>query len=243
MRGKNDIVVNGRKIAGLGLCRGEKGSLLFHASLLVDLDISLMLRVLKISPEKRSNKLQSAIEDNLTTVRLETGQQVAMAEVRNAIRPGFEAAMDVSFATRPFAFREREEIVVLERAKYANDEWILERSSRPARSGHYLQKTPGGLLRIYVSLVEDAIDRIRVTGDFFADGEFVRALEGKISGLRAADDVVRRAIRQFFAATSDSMIGIGEEDVARAVSAALEQAKQSESERAPYACFGAANRG
>ena len=41
-RGKNDLAVGGRKIAGLGIYRAPCGGLLFHASLLVDLDVKLM---------------------------------------------------------------------------------------------------------------------------------------------------------------------------------------------------------
>ena len=47
-RAKNDLEVDGRKIAGLGVYYDASGAMMFHTSLLVDLDISLMLRVLEI---------------------------------------------------------------------------------------------------------------------------------------------------------------------------------------------------
>jgi lipoate-protein ligase A len=51
-RRKNDLEVNGKKIAGLGLHKTDTGGLLFHASLLVGLDVPYMLNVLKIPFEK-----------------------------------------------------------------------------------------------------------------------------------------------------------------------------------------------
>src|SRR5574341_130895 len=55
-RRKNDIEVNSKKLVGLGIYRAPSGGLLFHASLLVDLDIALMLNVLNTPFEKISDK-------------------------------------------------------------------------------------------------------------------------------------------------------------------------------------------
>ncbi len=237
MRGKNDVVVAGRKIAGLGLCRGAKGALLFHASLLVDLDTALMLQVLKIPREKLGDKLRPAVEENITTVRREAGTPIAVTEVRKIVRQGFAAAMGLNFIERPFSLPEKEQIAALEREKFANRDWVFGRSSAPAKSGADLRKTPEGLLRIYVSVVNEVIDGIQITGDFFADRKFVRALERNITGLPAAEALVRPAIRQVYATASSCVTGIAEEDLARSVMAALEQAKQSTGRETPYGCF------
>ena len=54
--GKNDLKVDGRKIAGLGLYVDAAGGLLFHASVLADLDIPFMLRVLDIPAAKLATR-------------------------------------------------------------------------------------------------------------------------------------------------------------------------------------------
>ena len=64
-RGKNDLEVAGRKIAGLGIHRDASGGLLFHASLLLDLDVALMtgrgrLRGTLVSGESRNVYLRLA---------------------------------------------------------------------------------------------------------------------------------------------------------------------------------------
>ena len=68
-RPKNDLEVDGRKIAGLGICRDATGGMLFHTSLLVDLDVPLMLRLLSIPAEKISDKVLRYVADRTTTVR------------------------------------------------------------------------------------------------------------------------------------------------------------------------------
>ncbi len=55
-RPKNDVLVRGKKIAGLAACVQENGNALFHASILLDIDTRLMASVLKIPFEKLSDK-------------------------------------------------------------------------------------------------------------------------------------------------------------------------------------------
>src|SRR5581483_822722 len=59
--GKNDLSVGGRKIAGLGLYVDPDGGLLFHSSVLADLDIPFMLEVLNIPAAKLGDKAVAAV--------------------------------------------------------------------------------------------------------------------------------------------------------------------------------------
>jgi len=236
--GKNDIRVNGRKIAGLGLCRGEKGALLFHASLLVDLDIPLMLRVLRIPAEKLSDKVRAEVEENLTTVWREVGWPVSVSEVRSIVRRGFESAIGITFFPRPFIPQEEEEVRALEKEKYLDERWIFQRRPTPAMTGSSLQKTRGGLLRTYVSLDEDnMIKEVNITGDFFADAISLRQLEKNLSSMRAEEGTVREAIGHFFAENSNPFQQMEEEDLVRGVMAAVEEARRVRGQQSPYGCF------
>ena len=235
--GKNDIRVNGRKIAGLGLCRGEKGAFLFHASLLVDLDIPLMLRVLRIPAEKLSDKIEAEVQANLTTVRRELGRSISVPEVRHVIRQGFASAMGVKFVSRPLTPQETEEIHALEREKYLDERWIFQRSPARVTSGSSVQKTPGGLLRIYVSLAEDVIEEVSITGDFFAEAEALAKLEKKMRGIRAEEEEVKWAIGHFLAEMSNPIEQMEEGDLVRGITAALKEARAMGGSKSPYGCF------
>ncbi|HEY8865385.1 MAG TPA: lipoate--protein ligase family protein, partial [Solirubrobacteraceae bacterium] len=92
-RGKNDLQVEGRKIAGLGLHVDEHGALLFHASVLADLDVPLMLSVLSIPGAKLSDKGIARVEERVTTVRREAGRVVTTSQVREAVAAGFADAL------------------------------------------------------------------------------------------------------------------------------------------------------
>jgi lipoate-protein ligase A len=234
LEGKNDLRVGGRKIAGLGLCRGDKGALLFHASLLVDLDIPLMLRVLKIPVEKLKDKIRKQVEENLTTVRREVGKPISVSEVRDTVRRGFESAMGVTFLRRPFTPREEEGIHALEKEKYLDQQWIFQRMTAAATGGSSLQKTKGGLLRIYLSLEGNLINHINITGDFFADRAALAKLEKKLRGIRGEEGEVKKAISRCFGDTVNPLQQIEERDLARGIMAAVKDARRAGS---PYGCF------
>lgn len=236
MAGKNDIRVNNRKIAGLGLSRGERGALLFHTSLLVDLDSALMLRVLRIPVAKLFDKSQAEVEENLTTVRRELGQPIGVPEVRRVIHQGFESAMGVKFMSQALSPEETEGIRALEREKYLDEGWIFQRSPRQTVNGISVQKTPGGLLRIYVCLAGNVVEEINITGDFFADEEMLRKLEETMKGIRANEEEVKRALVGFLAEVSNPLQQVEERDLVRGVLAALKEAEQT-GPKSPYGCF------
>src|SRR6266496_4235709 len=95
-RRKNDIEVNGKKLVGLGVYRAPSGGLLFHASMLVDLDIALMLRVLNTPFEKLSDKEIDTVAARITTVRRETESKITLDAVRRVIADGFVSAFNVN---------------------------------------------------------------------------------------------------------------------------------------------------
>ena len=85
-------MVDGRKIAGLGIFRDPSGGLLFHASLLVDLDVALMSRVLQMPFDEIAPRELAIIARRTTTVRECSAESVGVAEVRASIAQGFESA-------------------------------------------------------------------------------------------------------------------------------------------------------
>src|SRR6266498_1403613 len=128
-RRKNDIEVNGKKLVGLGIYRAPSGSLLFHASLLVDLDIALMLQVLNTPFEKLSDKEIDTVAGRITTVRQEMNIQIALDNVREEIARGFASSLDVELVHGQFTSDELRAISVLEKDKYLTDDWIYQTSA------------------------------------------------------------------------------------------------------------------
>jgi lipoate-protein ligase A len=176
-RRKNDVEVGARKIAGLGIYFDPAGGLLFHASLLVDLDIGFMLNVLRTPFEKISDKEIATVAERMTTVRREAGAAITLDEVRRRVRDGYARTLGVDLDAGAFSPGELEEIDGLVRSRYATEEWLGREPATPDSAGSATVKTEGGLLTAQLTLAGEVIKAVYLTGDFFVDETALAALE------------------------------------------------------------------
>lgn len=164
--GKNDLKVDGRKIAGLGLFLDGEGALLFHSSVLADLDIGFMLEVLDTPASKLGEAGVAAVAERVTTVSRETGDLWTGQMLRPVVAAGFADALGVEFDESVTTDREDDRARDLVDAKYDTDEWRLQRSPRSDSTGSAVLRTPAGHVRLYLSMNGDTIKSAMFTGDF-----------------------------------------------------------------------------
>jgi len=121
----NDVQVNGKKISGSAQTR-RWGSVLQHGTILISPDVRLMFELLKVSPEKISDKFIASVYERVTTVERELGRKPTFDEVRAAMVDGFADALDADFVEGELA---QEELGLAEqiKLKYASKEWLRER--------------------------------------------------------------------------------------------------------------------
>lgn len=219
--GKNDLQVDGRKVAGLGLYVDPAGALLFHASVLADLDIALMLRVLRIPGAKLSDKGVRRVGERVTTIAREAGGPVPMGEVRAAIAAGMSDVLGVTLEPGMLdgAQRARRDSLIGER--YGAAEWTDQRSMLRDAHGTEMLKTPEGLVRVYVATHGATIKSATVAGDFNAVPAGITALE---SELRWAPATRAETLRATCACIHHEDLGVAPQLVADAVWSATERA-------------------
>ncbi len=187
--GRNDIVVEGRKISGNAFY-SLPGRSIVHGTMLYDTDIANMLNAITPSRAKLESKQVQSVESRIT--------------MANRHRPdmtfgGFHAALTEGLETSRRVLTEAEiaSVARIEQEYYAPD-WVLYgRSHRSRRQqANQLQKVDGvGCLA--VSAPVDSAGRIEsfeVTGDFFGRKD-ASALEALIVGARrdSAELVLRLA--------------------------------------------------
>ena len=167
LRSKNDLDVNGKKIAGLGIHVSPEGGIQFHSSLLLDLDIPHMLKVLNIPIQKYSDKrMIQSVEQRMTTARKESGISLNMLELKQALRDSYSGIFDISLKSEPFSDEEGNQIARLEQDRYLTEEWLYQHSPQEDMTGMSLKKTSAGLLRTYIGLKGENIKSVLITGDF-----------------------------------------------------------------------------
>jgi lipoate-protein ligase A len=121
----NDVEVGGKKISGSAQTR-KWGSVLQHGTVLVDPDIRLMFELLKVSPEKISDKFIASVYERVTSLARELKKRPSFEEARDAMCAGFADFLGASFEEGDLM---PEEINLAEelKAKYASKEWLMKR--------------------------------------------------------------------------------------------------------------------
>lgn len=164
-RGKNDLQVDGRKVAGLGLYLDGRGGLLFHASVLADLDVPRMLDVLKIPAASLGDAAVAAVHQRVTTVTRETGEPWGGPRLRQVVQLGFVEALGVELRPGVPDADELRHAAVLRRDRYEDDAWRMRNTPQPDATATATLRTPGGVLRVYLALQGDVIKSALFTGD------------------------------------------------------------------------------
>jgi lipoate-protein ligase A len=212
-RGKNDLEVGGRKIAGLGIYADDAGGLLFHGSVLAGLDVALMLEVLRIPGAKLAGKGIARVDERLTTVSRELGREVDGADVREAIAEGFRSTLGIELAGSRLDEQESARARVLA-ARYASQEWLAGRQVDGEAGGVAMLGTPSGLIRVYAGVQGTTLSSVMLAGDYSAPPPSLLGLEAALRWCRADRarifELTRRELR-------DGELGVGAEKVAAAI--------------------------
>ncbi|MBO8126064.1 MAG: lipoate--protein ligase family protein [Firmicutes bacterium] len=199
-RPKNDIEVGGRKISGTGgTDLGD--ALLFHGSLLVDLDVETMVRSLKIPAEKLKDKAVSSTKERVTCLAWELGEIPPRPVIKQAILNGFRKILGIQFVPGDFSAQEKACYRKLA-PYYASADWVYQIRKKTATSMvTAMRKTPGGLINLAVSVNVPAkrIKQALITGDFFCiPPRAILDLESRLKDLPYEQETISEVIQEFF---------------------------------------------
>jgi lipoate-protein ligase A len=231
-RPKNDIEIDGRKISGTGGTSLD-GAFLFQGTLLVDFDVDVMLRALRIPTEKLKDKEIESVRERVTCLAWELDATPPLAQIKAALAEGFAEVLGIRLEPGPLLPFEND-LLAQRLPHFQSEEWIygVRRPLTRRDELRALYKSPGGLIR--ASLVVNAqARRIReafITGDFFAyPRRAILDLEARLKGVQADVETVRRVVEEFFA-TEDAdcsnpieIPGVTAADVVRTLREALEK--------------------
>jgi lipoate-protein ligase A len=175
----NDVISGSRKISGTGAAEiGD--SVVFVGNLIMDFNYSMMSKILKVPDEKFRDKLHKTLEENLSTIIRELGEQKASEWSESSLNDMM--VEEFQKITGPFEPGKRDELLNEKademRGKMMTEEWLLQRRKKwmpgkviKIKSGaeiiHKLHKAPGGLIRTDYELDEDRFKGISLSGDFF----------------------------------------------------------------------------
>ena len=237
-RGKNDLEVEGRKIGGLGIHSNASGGYLFHCSLLVDLDVSLMLRALNVPIEKLESRQLRSIESRITTVRRELKKDITVDEVRNTIREEFSSYFSAEFEKSCYSSEEKKAISEMQSSRYLKKDWIYQKVDVPDLSGEARQMTPAGLLDVRVTMAGRQIKAVFLGGDFFAGESAVSDIEGSLRWHSSEPKQILGTLENLYKKRKEELAFLPIENVCEVISKAVASAEAiSQDSTVSYGCF------
>ena len=221
-RPRNDIEVDGRKISGTGgAFDGE--ALMYQGTLLIQFDVEKMLRVLRVSAEKLSDKAIASARERVANLADLLGHTPPLEAVKTALAQAFAEAFGVTFEPGELSPGEHSRVAAA-LAEIDHPDWInlLERPAGDMPLLEAMQKFPAGLLRVRVAY-DRALDRIKqvwFTGDVFVTPKrLIADLEGALRDTSVQH--LTQVVEDFFAARECDMLGLKPADFTAVVRTAL----------------------
>lgn len=215
----NDVVtLEGRKISGTGAATiGDYVVLV--GNLIADFDSATMVRVLRVPDEKYRDRVFKSLQENLTTLRRETGREHTWDEMVAPLIGRFARVLgDLDPAELPERVPQEARALA---PQFLSQEWLMgqtrRRSGRDVRiaSGvnvvQRVHKAPGGLLRATLEMHGEDLTYVSLSGDFFCyPADAVLSLESALQGVRKSQ--VSSVLDRFYASQAFEMPGVSAND-------------------------------
>lgn len=117
-----ELVVEGKKIAGSAQTR-QKGVILQHGAILLDLDEDKMFDLFKFPNDKVRERMQKRFKDKAVTINSLLGRKLSIDDAVSAFKKGFEKGLDIQLEPYELNDEQKQEIADIAEKRYANDEW------------------------------------------------------------------------------------------------------------------------
>ncbi|MFB9988393.1 lipoate--protein ligase family protein [Bacillus benzoevorans] len=117
-----ELVVEGRKVAGSAQTR-QKGVILQHGSILLDLDEDKLFSLFKYPNERVKERMQKAFKNKAVAINDISPKQITLEEAKTAFHKGFEEGLDIQLEPYELTAGELEYVHTIAKERYESDEW------------------------------------------------------------------------------------------------------------------------
>ena len=202
LSGRNDILVDGRKISGNAQYNVGK-RMVSHGTLLFDTDLSKVADALKVKASKIESKGIKSIRSRVANINEFLDSPLSISDFRESLIKHLFA--DVA-SVRQYKLTSTDWVGInkLSAERYQNWDWNYGRS--PAFNLQKVDRLPGGEIDARIEVEKGVITSIKFYGDFFGSKELVE-LEAMLTNIRYQREAIQEALStievgEFFAKVS-----------------------------------------
>ena len=209
MRGRNDIVIDGKKFSGNAQYI-KQGRIMHHGTIMFDTNLDVMRQALAAPKDKITSAGTKSVQSMVTNIKDHISADTKAAEFLDALRGYMFKEYDLrGYELSPEDMRR---VVDLQNSVYDTWEWNYGHS--PAYSIVKERRVEGfGELQIHMDAQGGVIREVAFYGDFFGSGD-IRELAILVKGKKAEEGELRKALfgadigKYFFRMDLDTFISI-----------------------------------
>ncbi len=206
--GRNDIVVDGKKISG-NAQSFYKDRMLHHGTILFDADLATVAEVLNVKQDKIASKGIKSKRSRVTNIKPYLKEDISMPEFKKTLLEYLLDTDDITKHVYELGKKDLEKIYELMDKRYKR--WAWNYGESPDFSIEKAGRYEGGKVEFHFNVKEGKIHEVKIFGDFLGARD-IGELEEKIQGLRYEESAFRKALKTepldeyFFNITLDDVI-------------------------------------
>ncbi|MDR7075067.1 lipoate-protein ligase A [Neobacillus niacini] len=121
-----ELVVEGRKVAGSAQTR-QKGVILQHGSILLDIDEDKLFSLFKYPNERVKERMKSAFKSKAVAINDISPRRITLDEAKEAFYKGFAEGLNIELESYELTDEELAYVNQIAKDRYENDEWNFKR--------------------------------------------------------------------------------------------------------------------
>lgn len=188
MKGRNDVVVDDRKISGNA--QFSTGRRMFtHGTLLLNSDLNEVTKALQVKMSKLTSKGHKSVRSRVANIQEFLKEPLDVLELREKILNGLNKAGD--FETYLLTPEQWKEVHELKESKYDQWDWNYGRS--PKFNLQRERRFSIGIIDLRLWVEKGFITEVKIYGDFFSS-QPIEELEEVLTGLKYTEEDIHKAL-------------------------------------------------
>ena len=192
VKGRNDILVDDRKISGNAQF-ATLGKIFTHGTLLFNSEMDEVVNALNVRKDKIESKGKKSVRSRVANITEFLKEEMTIQQFREHILLSIFGVDQVE-AVSEYKLTESdwEKIHQISEERYANWDWNYGKS--PQSTAIFSKRFPVGVIDLHVVIEKGFMEEIKIFGDFFGVGE-VTDIENILRGKKYDREVLREALK------------------------------------------------
>ena len=178
--GRNDIVIDGKKISGIAQSI-IKERVLNHGTLLFDSKLDTLSKALNVKRDKIESKGVKSVSSRVTNIKPYVRDDIDVLEFKELLLINIFEYFNQPVEIYELSHEDKEGIQRMVDEKYGTWEWNFGYSPEFNYKGY--ERFEGGGIDVRLHVVKGRIENCKVYGDFFGKGN-IKDLEDKLRGVK-----------------------------------------------------------